>query len=75
MALFFAMYYVYIIQSLKDGSYYKGYSENPISRLNQHNEGKSHYTSLKCPWKLIDLEQYLTKSEALKRGEWVTFVS
>ena len=61
------MYYVYIIQSLKDGSYYKGYTENPISRLNQHNEGKSHYTSLKCPWKLIHLELYSTKSDALKR--------
>jgi putative endonuclease len=68
MQLFFLfMHYVYILLSHKDGSYYKGYSENPIARLNQHNEGKSRYTSFKCPWKLIHMEMYSTKSEALKR--------
>jgi putative endonuclease len=61
------MYYVYIIESLKDGSFYKGYTSHPELRLNQHNDGESNYTSFKGPWKLVHLEKYSTKTEALKR--------
>ena len=61
------MYYVYIIQSEKDGTYYKGFSENYAARLLQHNAGKSPYTSNKIPWKLIHVEQYELKKDALKR--------
>ena len=46
-------YYVYIIESVVDGSFYKGYSKNPYERLNQHNDGDSRYTSFKIPWKLV----------------------
>ena len=60
-------FYVYIIRSDKDGSYYKGFSENPFERLVQHNAGWSHYTSGKCPWTLIYIEDFIDKSEALKR--------
>lgn len=35
----FMGYYVYVIQSLKDKSYYKGFSEYPIQKLQQYNEG------------------------------------
>jgi putative endonuclease len=42
-------FYVYIIQSKKDNSFYKGFSENPYQRLDQHNNGESHYTSSKIP--------------------------
>jgi len=34
------MYYVYILQSLKDGSFYYGSAENISQRLDQHNRGK-----------------------------------
>ncbi len=61
------MYYVYIIQSKVDGSYYKGYSENPLQRLEQHNNKESKYTSRKIPWQLVHIETYLTKKEALIR--------
>lgn len=60
-------YYVYIIQSLSDGSFYKGFSENPIQRLQQHNNKLSHYTSAKVPWKLIYIELCESKTLALKR--------
>jgi putative endonuclease len=37
--------YVYIIQSLADSSFYKGYSENPLQGLDQHNDNASKRTS------------------------------
>ena len=59
--------YVYIIQSLADNSFYKGYSENPLQRLAQHNNKLSHYTASKVPWKLIYIELCESKTLALKR--------
>jgi len=58
-------YYVYIIQSLKDDTFYKGFTENPTNRLAQHNAGEMNYTSKKIPWKLISLLFFETKKEAL----------
>lgn len=60
-------YYVYIIQSLTDKSYYKGYTEFPMQRLLQHNNQESQYTSAKTPWKLVYVEQMASKKEALIR--------
>jgi putative endonuclease len=60
-------YYVYIIKSEKDGSYYKGFSEDPIKRLAQHNNLESFYTSSKSPWKLVYVEIFSTKREAFIR--------
>ncbi|HRQ49746.1 MAG TPA: GIY-YIG nuclease family protein [Agriterribacter sp.] len=59
--------YVYIIQSMADGSFYKGYSENPLQRLAQHNSKLSHYTSAKVPWKLVYTELCENKTLALRR--------
>jgi putative endonuclease len=60
-------FYVYIIQSEKDNSYYKGYSMNPFIRLQQHNNRESTYTAGKCPWKLVYVEELGSKMEALIR--------
>ena len=60
-------FYVYIIQSELDSSFYKGFSENPLQRLEQHNNGESHYTSLKRPWKLVYIEELSDKRSALIR--------
>ncbi|MBK9478526.1 MAG: GIY-YIG nuclease family protein [Bacteroidetes bacterium] len=40
-------YYVYIIESLVDGSFYKGFTLDFNERVKQHNEGWSNYTSRK----------------------------
>lgn len=61
------VFYVYIIKSLKDQSYYKGFTENPITRLERHNNGESKYTRTKAPWILVYLEKYGQKKEALVR--------
>jgi len=60
-------FYVYIIQSSTDSSYYKGFSENPSSRLSQHNNGESTYTAAKIPWELIYVEELPSKRDALIR--------
>lgn len=61
------MYYVYIIQSLLDASYYVGYSHDPQSRVLKHNSSNTGYTSRKKPWKLVYVEEYKTKAEAISR--------
>jgi putative endonuclease len=60
-------YYVYIIKSEVDQSYYKGSSLNPLVRLAQHNHGENQSTRAGCPWKLVYLEMFSTKREALIR--------
>ena len=61
------MYYVYILESLSNGDYYKGSTENYLKRFEEHNCGESQYTRSQCPWKLIFVQVFNTKSEALKR--------
>ena len=61
------VYYVYILQSLKDHSYYKGFTENPLLRLERHNNGESSYTRNKIPWKIVYLESIVLKRETLIR--------
>ncbi len=60
-------YYVYILQSEKDGTFYKGSTENPLKRLEQHNLGFSIYTKTKRPWILVYIEQMESKPAMLKR--------
>ncbi len=60
-------FYVYIIQSETDGTFYKGSSENPLHRLLQHNDGLSQYTSAKRPWVLVYVEEMTSKKEMLIR--------
>ncbi len=64
-------YFVYILESLVDGTYYIGYSENPIVRLQDHNGGRARYTSRKRPWKMVYTEQYSTKVEAIRRERFL----
>ncbi len=59
--------YVYILQSEKDSSFYKGFSENPYLRLLEHNSGLSTYTKTKIPWKLAYIEEWPDKTTALVR--------
>jgi putative endonuclease len=61
------MYFVYIIQSQADSSYYVGYTRNLEKRLIYYNLGKSKYTKRKMPWKLVYKEFIETKKEVLKR--------
>jgi putative endonuclease len=47
------MYYVYILQSLKDQSYYKGFTTDLKTQLAKHNRGGQFFTAQKKPWILV----------------------
>jgi len=64
-------FFVYILQSQFDQSFYIGYTRNITQRLGEHNSGKSRYTSKKIPWKLVYTERFTTKTEALKRERFL----
>jgi putative endonuclease len=65
------MFYVYILESLVDFSYYTGYTKNLDIRILQHNSGKSLYTKRKMPCKLVYREEYENRSEAIKREKFL----
>ena len=65
------MYYVYILQSLKDGTFYKGVTNNLRKRFLEHNRGKSFYTAQHHPFKLVYYEAYLIKQDAEARERYL----
>ncbi len=63
---FFVMgHFVYIIYSETKDVYYKGETTEVNKRLEQHNNNLSKYTSGKGPWKLVFIEEFQTRTEAL----------
>lgn len=65
------MYYVYILQSEKDGLLYTGYTEHLAQRIKQHNEGSTRSTQNRRPLKLIYYEAYPDKDDALGREKFL----
>lgn len=60
-------YHVYILLC-KDGSYYTGYTKNLEFRLEQHVLGRgARYTRMHKPKKLVYLEEFATRREAMIR--------
>lgn len=64
-------YFVYILISKKDSSFYIGYTSNLERRLSEHNEGRSRYTAKKVPWELYYFEEFLSKREAIIRERFL----
>lgn len=64
-------YYIYILQSEKDKSFYIGYSHNPEERLVKHNNSSRGYTSSKRPWEIVYTEAFDTKREAIQREKFL----
>ncbi|MBU1873665.1 GIY-YIG nuclease family protein, partial [bacterium] len=50
-----------------DQSFYIGYTANIKKRLEEHNNGESRYTKRKIPWKLVHLETFNLKRDAIIR--------
>ncbi|MGB2632113.1 MAG: GIY-YIG nuclease family protein [Minisyncoccales bacterium] len=61
------MYYIYILQSLKDQRTYVGYSHDIQNRLARHNAGQVPATQNRRPLKLIFSESFETEKEAKQR--------
>ena len=64
-------YFVYIIQSKADQSFYIGSTVNTEARINFHNKGLQRYTKAKRPWELVCKEEFQTKKEALLREKTI----
>ena len=61
------MNYTYILEC-KDGNLYTGWTNDMDKRLKAHNEGKgAKYTRGRRPVKLVYIEEFDTKEEAMKR--------
>ena len=58
------MFYVYLLKSNKDGSFYIGQTENIEKRLERHNNGLVASTKNRRPWSLIGTEEYPTRELA-----------
>lgn len=65
------MWYVYILQSIKNNRFYIGYTSNIEYRLFRHNDGSNRSTKAGRPWCLIYQENYPSKSDAIKREKQV----
>jgi putative endonuclease len=63
-------YYSYVLRSLRNGTLYKGSTENLDKRLFYHNQGKVKFTSKYTPWELVIFEVFSSRSEAIKREKW-----
>ena len=64
------MYYVYVLQSLKDKKLHNGYSDNLRRRFKEHNQGKVECTKNRKPFKLIYYEAYCHQQDATTREKF-----
>ncbi|MFA5871912.1 MAG: GIY-YIG nuclease family protein [Parcubacteria group bacterium] len=65
------MYYVYVIESIKNGDLYKGFTVNINKRLIEHNSGLTESTRKYRPWKLVYCEILICKEDAVKREKYL----
>ncbi len=65
------MYFAYVLENPK-GILYKGSTDNPSKRIEQHNEncGFTSFTAKRGPWKLVYLEEFSTRQEAEAREKF-----
>ena len=61
------MYYVYILQSQKDGKLYIGVTPDLKSRFKKHTSGFVKSTKNRRPLRLIYYESYISQSDAKRR--------
>jgi putative endonuclease len=63
-------FYVYILESLKDGKRYIGYTKDLRKRLEEHNSGKNTSTKYRTPFKLVYYEACLDIEDAKRREQY-----
>ena len=65
------MFFVYILQSLKDDSFYVGQCDDLDKRMSKHFDGMSKYTASKRPLRLRYFEVFDTRTEAIQREKYI----
>jgi putative endonuclease len=66
----YKFYYIYVLESLKDGKRYIGYTNDLKKRFEEHNSGKNFSTKPRIPFKLIYYEACLEKEDAKRREKF-----
>ncbi len=61
------MFFIYILKSFTNGSYYVGSTKDISKRFNLHNAGLVKSTKRHAPWELVYKEEYRTLSRASRR--------
>lgn len=64
------MFYTYVLQSLKDGKQYIGFSRNLRERFKAHQEGNVESTKHRRPLRIIFYEAFTSKEDALRRESY-----
>jgi predicted GIY-YIG superfamily endonuclease len=68
-------YYVYILLC-KDGSYYTGYAKDVKRRFERHKKGQgARYTRMHKAEKVVYVEEFDSRSEAMKREREIKSLS
>jgi putative endonuclease len=68
-------YYVYILLCA-DGSFYTGYTKNVDERTKLHSNGRgAKYTKMYKPQKVVYVEQFTSRSEAMRREKAIKKLS
>jgi putative endonuclease len=65
------MFYVYILKSVKNGSYYVGTTRNISNRLKEHNSGETKSTRYLAPYEVIYSEPYGSLCDARRRERYI----
>jgi putative endonuclease len=65
------VYYTYILQSLEDGRFYTGFTEDLKLRFEQHNKGLVESTRSRRPLKLVYYEACLDRNDATRREKYL----
>lgn len=60
-------FYIYILQSEKNGKFYVGSTENLEKRLQDHNWSRTPSTKSGIPWKMVYNEVFQSRGEAMRR--------
>jgi len=60
-------FYVYVLESLKDGERYIGFTNNLKRRFEEHKKGLSFSTKFRLPFQLIYFEGCLNEQDAKRR--------
>ena len=66
------MYSVYVIQSLKNGKRYVGFTADAVeTRLQEHHNGANQWTSQNGPFKIIHIEELPDRFSAVRREKFL----
>jgi putative endonuclease len=65
------LWYVYVLESLKDKLWYTGCTNNITKRTKEHNDGKVFATKNRRPFKLIYFESSYNKYDAFFREKYL----